>query len=423
MATRPTLLAVFEDRKMAYLMLLGFSSGLPLYLTGPTLQAWLTVDGVDYATIGLLSLVALPYSLKFLWSPLLDRFTLPILGRRRGWIAASQVLLLGAIAAMALGRPEQSVALLAALALTVAFLSATQDIAIDAYRADVLTEREMGAGAGVTVFGYRIAMILAGGGAVALADFASWPRVYLVMAGCMLIGLAAAARAPEPDRPGTPPTSLTEAVARPFGEFWRRHGSAQPIAILAFIAVYKLGDNVVGNMTTTFLVETGFSLTEIGLVRGVMGVAATIAGVLVGGAFLSRLGILRALWVFGLIQAATNILYLALAEAGRNMALMIGTVNLEYFAQGLGTSALVAFLMSLCNRRFTATQYALLSSFMAISRDLGSSPSGIIAQATGWPLFFLISIVLAIPGLALVRWISRQPGAPGTPEPPAPIPI
>lgn len=423
MATRPTLLAVFEDRKMAYLMLLGFSSGLPLYLTGPTLQAWLTIDGVDYGTIGLLSLVALPYSLKFLWSPLLDRFTLPMLGRRRGWMAASQVLLIGAIAAMALGRPDRSVALLAALAVTVAFLSASQDIAIDAYRADVLTEREMGAGAGVSVFGYRMAMILAGGGAVALADYASWPRVYLVMAGCMLVGLAASFRAPEPEQSIPPPGTLAEAVGRPFAEFWRRRGPANAIAVLAFIAVYKLGDNVVGNMTTTFLVETGFSLTEIGLVRGVMGVAATIAGVLVGGAFLSRMGILRALWVFGLIQAVTNIFYLALAEAGRNMAVMIVTVNLEYFAQGLGTSALVAFLMSLCNHRFTATQYALLSSFMAISRDLGASPSGIIAEATGWPVFFLISIGLAVPGLALVRRLSGQADVTSAGDAPPPIPI
>lgn len=422
MPKRPTLLAVFEDRKMAYLMLLGFSSGLPLYLTGPTLQAWLTVDGVDYGTIGLLSLVALPYSLKFLWSPVLDRFALPLLGRRRGWMAASQVLLIGAIAAMALGHPDRSVSLLAGLAVAVAFLSATQDIAIDAYRADVLTEPQMGAGAGVSVFGYRMAMILAGGGAVALADYASWPRVYMVMAACMLVGLAASLGAPEPERVVAPPASLVQAVWRPFVEFWRRHGSANAVAVLVFIAVYKLGDNVVGNMTTTFLVETGFSLTEIGLVRGVMGVAATIAGVLVGGAFLSRLGILRALWVFGLIQAVTNISYLALAEAGRNMALMVGTINLEYFAQGLGTSALVAFLMSLCNHRFTAVQYALLSSFMAISRDLGSSPSGIIAEATGWPLFFLISIALALPGLALVHRMRAALGA-GNGDASPPIPI
>jgi PAT family beta-lactamase induction signal transducer AmpG len=401
------LLVVFNNRKMASLLLLGFSSGLPLYLTGPTLQAWLTLEGVDLGTVGLLSLVGIPYSLKFLWSPLLDRFTLPRLGRRRGWMGLSQLLLMAAIAAMALGRPEESVLLLAALAVAIAFLSATQDIAIDAYRTDILSEREMGAGAGVTVFGYRIAMILAGGGAVAMADYTSWPRVYLAMAACMLVGLATTLRAPEPEHTAVPPASLAEAVWEPFREFKARLGTRHLVAVLAFIAIYKLGDNVVGNMTTPFLVQTGFSLTEIGTVRGVMGVAATIAGVLAGGAVLSRLGILRSLWVFGIVQAATNLLYFALSQAGQNQPLMLLTINLEYFAQGLGTAALVAFLMSLCNQRFSATQYALLSSFMAFSRDIGASASGEIVEATGWPAFFLISILLAVPGLLLVRWIAR----------------
>jgi PAT family beta-lactamase induction signal transducer AmpG len=270
----------------------------------------------------------------------------------------------------------------------------------------------MGAGVGVSVFGYRIAMILAGGGAVALADHTTWPRVYLAMAACMLVGLAASLRAPEPESPAERPRSMREAIAEPFREFWGRLGSPSAVVVLAFIAIYKLGDNVVGNMTTPFLVETGFSLTEIGVVRGVMGVGATILGVLVGGALLSRWGILYSLWVFGIVQAATNLLYLALAQAGPHRPLMVLTINTEYFAQGLGTSALVAFLMSLCNHRFSATQYALLSSFMAFSRDIGSSQSGRIVEATGWPVFFLISIVFALPGLALIRWIRHDDLAP-----------
>jgi PAT family beta-lactamase induction signal transducer AmpG len=308
---------------------------------------------------------------------------------------------------MALGQPRESVSLLGAIAVVIAFLSATQDIAIDAYRADVLSERQMGAGAGVSVFGYRIAMILAGGGAVALADYTTWPRVYVVMAGFMLVGLAASVRAPEPVSPVAPPASIGEAIREPFREFWSRLGPGTSLGVLGFIALYKLGDNVVGNMTTPFLVDTGFSLTEIGVVRGVMGVAATILGVLAGGAFLHRLGIVRSLWVFGLVQAATNLFYLALAQAGRNSLLMVFTINLEYFAQGLGTAALVAFLMSLCDPRFTATQYALLSSFMAVSRDIGASQSGLIVEATGWPMFFLLSILFAVPGLVLVRWLAR----------------
>ena len=414
MRTLSSPVAVFKDRKMAYLLLLGFSSGLPLYLTGPTLQAWLTLEGVDLGTIGLLSLVAVPYSLKFLWSPVLDRYTPPRMGRRRGWMGVSQVLLVAAIGLLALGRPEEGVAFIASVAFLIAFLSATQDIAVDAYRTDILSEPEMGAGAGVSVLGYRIAMIVAGGGAVALADYTTWPRVYLLMAAGMLVGLAASLTAPEPESAVAPPRSMREAVAEPFREFWGRLGSGSTLAVLAFIAVYKLGDNVVGNMTTPFLVQTGFSLTEIGIVRGVMGVAATIVGVLVGGAFLSRLGILRSLWIFGVIQAVTNLAYLALAAAGQNQPLMVFTINLEYFAQGLGTSALVAFLMSLCNRRFTATQYALLSSFMAVSRDIGASQAGLIVEATGWPVFFGISILLALPGLALIRrlgsaGIGREP--------------
>jgi PAT family beta-lactamase induction signal transducer AmpG len=411
MARPLSALAVFEDRRMLFLLLLGFSSGLPLYLTSSTLQAWLAVEGIDVGTVGLLSLVALPYSLKFVWSPLLDRFTPPGLGRRRGWMGLSQILLLLTIAAMALGRPSEGVLFLASLSVLVAFLSATQDIAIDAYRIDVLSERQMGAGVGVSVFGYRIAMILAGGGAVALADYTTWPVAYLVMAAAMLVGLGATLGAPEPDRPVAPPLSLTEAVVEPFREFWVRLGPGAFASTLAFIALYKLGDNVVGNMTTPFLVETGFTLTEIGVVRGVMGVAATIVGVLAGGAFLSRMGILRSLWVFGIVQAVTNLSYLALARAGLHQPLMVFTINLEYFAQGLGTSALVAFLMSRCNRRFSATQYALLSSFLGFSRDIGSSPSGYIAAATGWPAFFLISILFAVPGLLLVRWLGDSPGS------------
>ncbi len=405
-----SLIAVFRDRKMAYLLVLGFSSGMPLFLINRTVQAWLTVEGVDLTTVGLFSLAALPYSLKFLWSPFIDRFSLPWLGRRRGWMSLSQVLLLAAIASMALATPASGVMLLASLALVVAFLSATQDIAVDAYRTDVLRESEMGAGAAVAVLGYRIALLWTGAGALILADLMSWPAVYVVMAATMLVGLAASIRSPEPEDPGKPPASLTDAIWKPFAEFARRLGVGRAALVLAFVALYKLGDALVGNMTTPFLLQTGFSQTDIGVVQGGMGLTATIVGALAGGAFLSRLGILRSLWVFGLFQAASNLVYLALAEAGQNYGLMVVTINFEYFSGGLGTAAFVAFLMSMCDHRFSATQYALLSSFMAFSRDIGAAPAGRLVELTGWPTFFLLSFLLAFPGLALLQVLRSKEG-------------
>ena len=278
-----SLLSVFQSRKMAFILLLGFSSGLPLYLTSRTLQAWLTIEGVDLTTIGMFSLVALPYSLKFVWSPLLDRFSLPRLGRRRGWMAFSQILLLVSIAAMSLGDPADAVTGVALVAIAIAFFSATQDIAIDAYRTDVLEVREMGAGAAVNVLGYRVAMLLTGAGALILADRMSWPTVYLIMAAFMLIGLVASFRTPEPADPVQPPSSLKAAILDPFVEFAGRFGLRRALLILTFIVVYRMGDALVNNMTTPFLLQTGFSQTDVGTVQGGMGLLATILGIVVGG--------------------------------------------------------------------------------------------------------------------------------------------
>jgi PAT family beta-lactamase induction signal transducer AmpG len=390
---------------------------MPLYLTSQTLGAWLSFEGLSLTTIGLFSLVGLPYSLKFLWALLLDRFSLPILrpvlGRRRGWIALCQIGLMASIGLMAVSRPSEDVSLIAVAALAVAFFSATQDIVIDAYRADVLSENEMGAGAAVNVLGYRIALWVTASVALALADVLTWRTVYLLMAACMLPGLFASWRGPEPKDPGNPPTTLDEAVRLPFGEFFRRLGAGGSIVTLAFIAMYKLGDNVVTTMTAPFLLGAGFSLTDIGFVRGTMGLIMTILGVFAGGAYLGRIGIWRSLWIFGWLQAATNIMYFVLAQSEGSYPLMVVTINLEYFAQGLGTAALVAFLMSLCHPSFSATQYALLSSFIALNRDVAAAPAGALAETVGWPAFFLLSIVLALPGLALLWWMNRQNHRPG----------
>ncbi|AHJ26573.1 AmpG family muropeptide MFS transporter [Nodularia spumigena CS-584] len=396
-----SLLTVFGSRKMAALTLIGFSSGLPLFLTSRTLQAWMTVEGVDLTAIGLFSLVGLPYSLKFIWSPLIDRFTVPILGRRRGWLITLQIGLLIAIALMAFQQPKQALQLLAINAVAIAFLSASQDIAADAYRTDVLEELELGAGAAVFVLGYRIALLFTGSLALILADNLPWPSVYLFMALGMVIGIIATLFAPEP-KETSPPESLAAAVILPFGEFFQRQGVVQAILMLVFIVLYKLGDSFVNNMSTPFLLQTGFTQTDIGAIQGGMGLIATIVGTLSGGVILSKIGLNRSLWLFGALQAVSNLAYYALANVGQNYPALVLTINIENFCGGLGTAAFVAFLMNMCNQRFSATQYALLSSFMAVSRDILVAPAGTIAKSTGWPLFFIISIVAAIPGLLLL---------------------
>ncbi|WP_423753475.1 AmpG family muropeptide MFS transporter [Chlorogloeopsis fritschii] len=398
-----SLLKVFESRKMAALLLLGFASGLPLLLIGNTLKAWMTVEKVDLAAIGWFSLASLPYSLKFLWSPFLDRFTPPFLGRRRGWLLITQIALIIAIAFMAFQQPKQALQLLAINAVVIAFLSATQDIASDAYRTDVLTELEMGAGAAVFILGYRIALLVAGALALILADRIPWSSVYLLMAGVMIIGIVGSLFAPEP-KEITPPTSLAEAVILPFGEFFQRRGVISGFLVLLFITLYKLGDALLSNMATPFLLTIGFTKTDIGAIQVGMGLIATIVGALAGGAILSKIGINRSLWIFGALQALSNIAYFVLAQPQftKNYQLLVLTINIENFCGGLGTAAFVAFLMSLCNQRFSATQYALLSSLMAVSRDILAAPAGSIAQSTGWPLFFLITIVAAVPGLLLL---------------------
>ncbi len=391
---------------MGALLFLGFSSGLPLFLTSKTLQAWMTVEGVNLSAIGLFSLVGLPYSLKFLWSPLLDRFAPPFLGRRRGWLVLTQVGLLLAIAAMALQQPAQALQLVAINALVIAFLSATQDIAFDAYRTDVLEQRELGAGAAVAVLGYRIALIVTGALALILADRLPWQTVYLLMSGFMVVGLVSSCWAPEPVRRDRPPELLSDAIKLPFIDFFQRLGQLQGILILVFIVIYKLGDSLVKIMSTPFLLKTGFTQTDIGAIQGGMGLVATIVGTLAGGALLSKIGVNRSLWIFAVLQALGNLSYFALALAGKDYPLMVSAINIENFCAGLETSAFVAFLMSLCNQRFSATQYALLSSLMAFSRDILVAPAGLLAQGTGWPLFFVLTAVAALPGLILLPFFA-----------------
>ncbi len=420
MKANRSMLQVFQSRKMMAILLLGFSSGLPLYLASKApLQAWLDQEGLSLEAIAAVSLFGLPYSLKFLWSPLLDRFTPPFLGRRRGWLVITQVGLILAIAAMSLQHPRQALQLLGLNALLIAFFSASQDILVDAYRTDALEPAELGAGASIYILGYRIALLVSGSLTLALADFLPWPVVYLLMAVLMGVGLVTSILAPEPVMRDRPPQTLADAVILPLVEFFQRNGSAQASLILLFIVLYRFGDSLVKNLSTPFLLENGlkFSQTDIAL-PGALGIVATIVGTLAGGVVISKIGVNRSLWIFAGLQAIGNLLYFALALVGKNFLLMLIAINAENFCAGLESAAFVAFLMSLCNHRFTATQYALLTSLVAFSRDILVAPSGQWAEAMGWPLFFLMTGVLALPGLLLLPFFAPW-NAPVASLPPA----
>lgn len=397
---------IFVQPKMATLLALGFSSGLPFYLTSKTLQAWMTTAKVDLATIGFFSLVTLPYSLKFVWAPVMDRYVPPFLGRRRGWVLITQVLLLLAIAAMSLHDPRTGLKMLAINAIAIAFFSASQDIALDAYRTDVLENREMGAGAAVFVMGYRIAMITTGALAFFLADRIAWPVVYLVLSVLMVIGIATTFVANEPVLRDAPPRTLVEAVVLPFADFFQRAGVLRAALVLLFVVAYKYSDSLAGSMTTPFLLQAGFSQSEVGAVFLGIGVVATIAGVVAAGAAIGGWGLNRALWVFVIFQGLSNLTYYGLSLSGKNHAFMVAAVITENFGLGLVTGAMTAYLMSMCNKRFTATQFALLSSLMAASRDILVAPAGKIAESLGWPGFFLLTVAMAIPPLLLLPFIA-----------------
>ncbi len=391
--------------RVVTVLFLGFSSGLPLALSGGTLQAWLTVEDVDIKTIGLFSLVGLPYTLKFLWSPLMDRFVVPIFGRRRGWIALSQLALIGLILGMSVTSPQNGLWFLALLAFCLTFVSASQDVAIDAYRTEVLRERERGMGAAVSVTGYRVAMLVSGALALILSEYLGWRATYMLMALIMSIGVVAVWLGPEPEDPGTPPASMKDAVEGPFKEFFSRTGVW---SLLALIVLYKLGDAFAGSLTTTFLIRgVNFSVGEVGAINKGMGLASTIIGALFGGILMARLRLFKALLIFGILQAVSNLSFMVLALVGKSYPLMIFTIAFENLAGGMGTAAFVAFLMILCNHSYTATQFALLSALASLGRVFVGPLSGVLVDGMGWTVFFFTTFLFALPGLVLL-WVMRE---------------
>ena len=388
--------------RMLVAAVMGFASGLPLLLTGSVLQAWMKDEGVDLGTIGLFALVGLPYTLKFLWAPLMDRFTPNGLGRRRGWLLIFQLLLIASLVLLSLSSPATDAWWLAVAALLVTFFSASQDIVIDAYRREALADDEQGLGASLYVNGYRVGMLLASGGGLILADHISFAQVYQLMAVFMLVGVVTTLFAPEPPPAEGVPSTLREAVVQPFVEYFLRRDA---VLILAFILLYKIGDTMASHMTTPFYLDIGFSKTQIGTVVKLFGFWATIAGGLIGGVLIMRLGIFRALWVFGILQGVSTAGFAVLAQIGPSVAGLAAVISFENLSGGMGTAAYIAYMASLTNKKFTATQYALLSSLMGVPRVIAAAPTGFLADFMGWSAFFILCALIAVPGLLLLRWL------------------
>lgn len=448
--------AVYTRPRVIAVLLLGFSSGLPLALTGATLQAWMTDSGVDLTLIGIFALVGLPYSIKFVWAPLVDRVRLPLLarrlGHRRAWLLTTQALLALAVVGLGFTDPASAPWMTAALAVAVAFLSASQDIVIDAFRIESLEVDQQGAGAAVYIGGYRIAMLTSGAGALILAQYFDWQVSYLAMAALVGIGMATVLASAEPeaaDRENEEnlrrdqvnrvlgrssagvlrdaATWLYTAAVAPFLEFLTRPGA---IAVLLFVLLYKFGDALAGAMTTPFILTIGFSKLELAEIAKVYGFGATILGVFLGGWAIRAIGIMKSLWVFGILQAVSNLMFAVQAWYGHDPTVLIATVAIENLAGGMGTAAFVAYLSALCNVAYTATQYALLSSFMSVGRTFLSSPSGwlvenldwaggwlwmtgsvapdTVALQVNWIGFFVLTTFAAVPGLIMLAWLMRR---------------
>jgi PAT family beta-lactamase induction signal transducer AmpG len=404
----------------------GFSSGMPLYVLIQLIPAWLRTEGVDLATIGLFTLVTLPYTWKFLWAPFLDRFSLPFLGRRRGWTLASQCLLLLCITQFGGVDPSVSLTAVAWLVFLTSLFSATQDIVLDAYRREMLADDELGTGNSIFINAYRVSSLVPGSLAFVLADLLPWETVFWLVGLFMCVGIITTFLVPETSDERIAPRSVREAVTEPFAEFFSRGGAKSALLILSFMLFYKLGDNMAVALQTPFFLDIGFTLTEIGTVAKFVILGSTIGGTLLGGLLMLKISINRALWIFGFVQIISIFGYAALAKIGNNLYALAAATGLEYLGVGLGTVALTAFIAKQTSRRFTATQFALLTSVTAVPRTFANATTGFIVEAIGYFNFFLLCGMVAVPGmlllLAVAPWSenepNQQPGqAPGIDSP------
>ena len=400
----------YLNGRMLICVFLGFSSGLPLFVLINLLQAWLRSSGVDLKAIGLFALIGFPYTWKFIWAPLMDRYA-PHFGRwrpgrRRGWMLLTQLLVAAAIATLGLVSPRGALWTVAALAAALAFFSASQDIVLDAYRRELLDDREQGLGTAIHVNAYKIAGLVPGSLALILSDFLPWSTVFLVTAAFMLPGIAMTLVVGEPAVRGAPPHTLEEAVVLPFREFIARDGWRGALLVLAFIFLYKLGDSMATSLATSFYLDMGFTRTEIGIVAKTTSLWASVAGGLLGGVWLVRLGIARGLWVFGFVQMASTLGFAWLAHDGRSLTGLGAVIAFEAFSAGLGTAAFTAYIASTTDPRYTATQFALFTSLASVPRTFASALTGFVVDRIGWFDFFAVCAALAVPGILLLFYVA-----------------
>jgi PAT family beta-lactamase induction signal transducer AmpG len=405
-ATTATWRSLLNGRMLAVLFL-GFSSGLPLFTMLYLMQAWLAKSGVDIKALGLFALVGFPYTFKFLWAPFMDRYSIGRLGRRRGWMALTQLALFLVIGSMGMLDPRTQLPLIVLAAGVMTFLSSSQDIVIDAYRREILADHEQGLGAAVVVNAYKAAGLVPSALGLILADSLPWSTVFWVVGAFMLPGLVCTLLAKEPEVYGAPPKNMQEAIVLPFREFIARDGWRQALTIVAFVLLYKIGDSMATALATKFYLDIGFTTTQIGLAANATGLWASLAGGVVGGIWMVKLGINRALWVFGALQAVAILGFAWLAQVGPNQLLLAGVIGFESFASlGLGAAALVAFISRSTDPRYTATQYALFSSLAAVPRTFMNSTTGFIVAETGWFVFFIVCFALAIPAMMMLPKIA-----------------
>jgi len=391
------------SKKMAICFLFGFSSGLPLLITLTLIQAWLKEENVDLTNIGLITLVQLPYTWKFIWSFIFDRYQLPFLGRRRGWLVVSQVMLILCIIALGLTNPGAALTPTVLISVLIAFFSASQDVVVDAHRREYLDDEELGLGSSMYIYGYRVAMLISGGGALMAADFMSWKMVFLFLSLFMIPGILTTLWSPEPDVHSPPPKTLKESIIEPFVQFLKRDGA---ILILLFVLLYKVGDTMASALTTAFYLELGFTKFQIGEIAKVYGFAATLIGAFVGGSVIYKLGIKKSLWIFGFLQAISTAGFAILAKIGYSVSLLTGVIAFENITGGMGTAAFTAYMATQTNKKYTATQFALLTALMSVPRSLLSAPTGYMAKNMGWTNFYIFCTLIAIPGLILLMKVA-----------------
>ncbi|HJV02330.1 MAG TPA: AmpG family muropeptide MFS transporter [Burkholderiaceae bacterium] len=401
----------YLNRRTLICVFLGFSSGLPLFILLSLMQAWLAKSGLNVKTLGLFALVMFPYTWKFLWSPLMDRYSFGALGRRRGWMAVTQSALFFGIGAMGMLDPLTQLPAIATVAALVAFLSASQDIVIDAYRREILPDNEQGLGSAVHVNAYKVAGMVPGALSLILADLMAWQPVFWITAAFMLPGLACTLLIKEPAVYGAPPKNMREAVVLPFREFVHRDGWRGALWVLGFIFLYKLGDSMATALATKFYLDLGFSMTQIGAIAKTTGFWASIGGGIVGGVWMVQLGINRGLWIFGIAQAIAILGFAWLAQVGANVIVLAAVIGFEAFGVGLGTAAFVAYIAKTTDPRYTATQFALFTSLAAVPRTFVNSSVGFIVAETGWFSFFILCFILALPGMLMLPRVApwREP--------------